>query len=191
MKGWGDTATLPETQRQTQRKTHGSGRGKWFTILVAGPELTSHGGIHIMSSITERLPLAPRRIIAAALLAAIAILATALPASATTANFNNVEGCSGTGTTSVLSVTQIRSRTDAWAVPGMGSCGWVYQQGEYRQIGSGTWHWVHPTIAWYNATNVQIDVNNVYEARNVAHSACNAGGTCPGSWPGRVYTQYP
>lgn len=143
-----------------------------------------------MSSITERLPLTPRRVIAAALLAGFALLATALPASATIATFNNVENCSGGGITYANGLN-IGSETDADRVSPPGPCGWVYLQGEYRDRTTGTWFVADPGQAWYQAAWAQVFVLSVDQARNVVHTACNAGGPCPGSWPGRVYTQYP
>ncbi len=130
------------------------------------------------------------RILLPTALGAVSLFAMALPASATYTSFTSL-GCYGSGSSLYTGTNQITSRTDAWVNFTANPCGYAYVQGEYRAATgayAGQWFLIGP--GWNLGGGwVSSQVDNVSAARNVKHSACNAGGPCTGwSWG---TTQYP
>ncbi len=111
--------------------------------------------------------------LAATLAAALSILLAAVPVAATTIT-NTTGGCTGDGTTTIVSNSYSFTQTNAGPY---GGCGYVYSQGTFVYGGSA--HIRGP--GWGTGPIQYEDVfQNVVSASGI-HNLCNAGGPCTGS----------
>ena len=101
--------------------------------------------------------------------------------------FYNSEGCDGTGWSYAWPGGGVASQTEAYVSGTSTGCNWTYLSGNYKDD-QGDWHY-GVGLGWKHYYLNADSYTDAVEANTVANSACNPGGSCPGThW---TYTSYP